>query len=158
MSLPPHSAASHCPSLFPSPKQQYFIHTQEYTHTLFFPSQMVTYFSTSCFFPLANYLGSTSLSIHVSLLQSFWWLPFRQDNSSPVCPVATVPHNLTPILLHSFMILAWPLWHLSLQTLAQVDKSSLLLRKGALSPSRSLMPAVPGLPGRGRNNSTPKTT
>lgn len=155
MSLPPRSAASYCPSLFPSPKQQNFIHTQEYTQTLFFPSQMVTCFSTSCFFPLANYLGSTSLSVHVSLLQSFWWLPFRQDNGSPVCPVATVPHNLTPVLLHSFMILAWPLWHLSCRLWHRWTNQASFSAKERSAP---LLPAVPGLPGRGRNNSTPKTT
>lgn len=117
---------------------------------------MVEFFSTSWFFLLARCLGKYFF-VHVSLLQSFWWLPFKQDNSSPVCPVATVPYNLTPVLLHSFRIRAWFLWHLSLQTLAQAKDTACLLSHGTLTPPHSLMPAVPRLPGRGRNHSTPMT-
>lgn len=93
----------------------------------------------------------------MSLLQCFWWLPFRQDNSSPVCPVAAVPCNLTPVLLHSSVIPAWSLRNLSLQTLAQVeDRARPLLRHSPLSPYCSLMLVVSRLPSRGRHHSTPK--
>lgn len=55
-----------------------------------------------------------------------------------------------PVLLHSFTVLAWPLWHFSLQTVAQV--------KDLLAPSRSLKPVVPELPSRGRHHSASKNT
>ena len=95
-------------SLFPSPSiplprnnqrrqspKMFHSHTSVCIHIIS-PSQMVAYFSTSCFIPVARCLGATSVSVQVSSLGLFAGCPSDRTVAllfaqSPPCLIVSRP-------------------------------------------------------------------